>query len=151
MVSVSFISSEKYELQMIKKSRYFCHPFICQKTNKEKNRRHFWPETLTTVSSYNLRNHWLRILVSVLSYRSSSKILKNHFWQPNDDIILNDRNFVGTKARLCCTSWGSMVSVSFNSFEKYELQLRKKFDIFPSSFAQSMKKIDIIFGLKCSL
>ena len=47
----------------------------------KKFRRHFWPETLPTDSSYNLRNHGLRILVSVLSYRSSSIKTKSKIFQ----------------------------------------------------------------------
>ena len=54
----------------------------------------------------------------------------------------------------CSFSWGGMVSVSFISFDKYELQIRKKSTFFSHSFAQKnwvWKKIDVILRLKCSL
>ena len=37
MVSVSFVSVEKYELQMRKKVRNFFHPFFCPKSAVRKN------------------------------------------------------------------------------------------------------------------
>ena len=56
----------------------------------------------------------------------------------------------------CCLSWGRMASVSFVSFEKYELQMKKNFrNFFKSLFLpkkRSRKKFfDAIFWWKCNL
>ena len=47
----------------------------------------------------------------------------------NEGVILDDGNFVGPKSsiHLCCSSQKRTVSVSFISFEKYELRMRKNF------------------------
>ena len=37
MISVSFVSFEKYELQMKKKFEVFLNPFFCPKSEVEKN------------------------------------------------------------------------------------------------------------------
>ena len=67
-----------------------------------------------------------------MRYRSSSlkepKIfLIMYFWQKNERVIFDDGNFEGQKSSLypCCFSRKRMVSVSFFSFEKYELQTFK--------------------------
>ena len=51
------------------------------------------------------------------------------FWQKNEGVILDDGNFVGPKSSLylCCFSRKRTISVSFISFEKYELGMRKIF------------------------
>ena len=59
------------------------------------------------------------------------------FWQENEGVILDDGIFVGPKSSLylCCSSRKRTVSVSFISFEKYELGMRKNFSKkFLSSF-----------------
>ena len=93
-----------------------------------------------------------------LKYKiNRKKFQKNKFfYQKNERDIRDDGNFVGTKPSLhpCCLSWGRMGSVPFFSFEKYELQMRKKFSTFFSSlfFAQktkSEKNFDAIFGRNC--
>ena len=50
------------------------------------------------------------------------------FWQKNEGVIHDDGNFVSPKSSLyqCCSSRKRTVSVSFISFEKYELRMRKK-------------------------
>ena len=77
-------------------------------------------------------------------YTSSSKteqriFLKKikFFWQENEGVIVDDDNFVGSKSSLCLSRFSRKrtVSVSFISFEKYELPMRKFFPIvFLSSF-----------------
>ena len=51
------------------------------------------------------------------------------FWQKNEGVILDDGNFFDPKSSLylCCSSRKRTVSVSFISFEKYELRMRKIF------------------------
>ena len=86
-------------------------------------------------------------LISVMRYTSwsekeSTKFFEKfwRFWQKNEGVILDDGNFVGPKSSLylCCSSRKRTVSVSFISFEKYELRMRKKFSktFFVISFAQ---------------
>ena len=61
------------------------------------------------------------------------------FWQKNEAVILDDGNFAGPKSSLylCCSSRKRTVSVSFISFEKYELGMRKNFSkIFCLLFCQ---------------
>ena len=74
--------------------------------------------------------------ISVMRYTSSSKreprnIFKkmNYFWQKNEGVILDDGTFVDriSSLCLCCFSRKRTVSVSFISFEKYELRMRKNF------------------------
>ena len=77
-------------------------------------------------------------------YELKLKRTKNFFWrklkffrQKNEAVILDDGNFVGPKSSLylCCSSRKRTVSVSFISFEKYELRMRKNFsNNFLSSF-----------------
>ena len=56
---------------------------------------------------------------------------KMYFWQKPEGVILDDKYLGGTKNLYpCCLSWGRMASVSFVSFEKYELQMKKKFSKF---------------------
>ena len=59
-----------------------------------------------------------------------------YFWQKPEGAILDDEYLGGTKNLYpCCLSWGRMVSVSFVSFEKYQLQMKKKmFEIFLNPF-----------------
>ena len=82
----------------------------------------------------------------------------NQFWQKNEGVICDAGNFVGPKSSLhpCYLSRKKMVSVSFVSFENYELKLRKNFSTFFSASllpkkAKYEKKIDVNFGPKCSL
>ena len=76
-------------------------------------------------------------LVSVMRYTSSSKKEPRNFfekklmvfWQKNEGVKLDDGNFVGPKRNLylCCSSGKRTVSVSFFSFEKFELRMWKNF------------------------
>ena len=78
-----------------------------------------------------LTKPWIPYLVSAMRYRSSSlkwprkRFWNNHFSQKNEGIILDDVNFVGQKNSLrpCCFSRKRIVSVSFISFEKYEVRV----------------------------
>ena len=68
------------------------------------------------------------------------------FWQKNEGVILDDGNFDCSKRSLYlrCSSRKRTVFVSFTSFEKYELRMRKKIskNFFPVSCPKtpSMKK-----------
>ena len=80
------------------------------------------------------------------------------FWQRNEGVILDDGNFVDPKSSLylCCSSRKRTVSVSFISFEKYELRMRKIFrKMFCPLFCpktRSMKEnFDFFFRSKASL
>ena len=67
------------------------------------------------------------------------------FWQKNEGVILDDGNFVGPKSSLylCCFSRKRTISVSFISFEKYELGMRKYFsEKFLSSFLPKNTKYE---------
>ena len=71
------------------------------------------------------------------------------FWQKNEGVKLDDGNFVGPKSSLylSCCSRKRTVSVSFISFEKYELRMRKNFCPHFRPKTPSMKKhFDVIFG-----
>ena len=83
-------------------------------------------------------------------YTSSSKKRTKKFFD-----ILDDGNFVGPKSSLylCCSSRKRTVSVSFVSFEKYDLPMRKNFsNFFCSFFAQKhrvwKKNLTLFFGQK---
>ena len=73
--------------------------------------------------------------VYALKVKRTKKFLSKKievFWQKNEGIILDDGNFVGPKSSLylCCSSRKRTVSVSFISFEKYELGKRNIFEKF---------------------
>ena len=63
--------------------------------------------------------------------------------QKSEGVILDDGNFVGLKSSLhpCFVSRKRMASVSFFSFEKNELRMRKKISTYFSSLFCPMKKI----------
>ena len=119
MVFVSIFSSEKNQLQIGK--------------NGKKSEKFF-----ITLFHYH---------ISVMRYTSSSEreprnIFKKmkYFWQKNEGVILDDGTFVDqiSSLCLCCFSRKRKVSVSFISFEKYELRMRKNFSkkFFVLFFAQ---------------
>ena len=80
------------------------------------------------------------------------------FWLKNEGVIHDDGNFVSPKSSLyqCCSSRKRTVSVSFISFEKYELRMRKKISkkfclLFCPKTPSMKKNFDVIFRPKCSL
>ena len=94
--------------------------------------------------------------ISVMRYTSPIKreprnfFLKNEVFltKKNEGVILDDGNIVGPKSSLylCCSSQKRTVSVSFISFEKYELRMRKKFSKnFSSSFLPKNTKYEKTF------
>ena len=66
-----------------------------------------------------------------------------YFKKKNKGVILDDGNFVGPKRSLylCCSSRKRTVSVSFISFEKYELRMRKNLSSFLPKNTENEKKL----------
>ena len=146
MVFLSISRSEKNQLQIGKKLKKFRKIFfITLFAKKNQSEKKF-----DTIYSLKCSLHKPRKINETMNPK--------FFWQKNEAVILDDGNFVGPKSSLflCCSSRKRTVSVSFISFEKYELGMRKNFSkVFLSSFlpkTSSMKKnFDNIFRPKCSL
>ena len=66
MVSVSFVSVEKYELQMRKKIRNFFIPFFAQKAQSEKKLTSFFSKNVAYKTLVYYTKPWTLYLVSVL-------------------------------------------------------------------------------------
>ena len=66
MVSVSFVSVEKYELQMKKKLSKFFHPFCAQKAQSEKRLTSFFSKNIAYKTLVYYTKPWTLYLVSVL-------------------------------------------------------------------------------------
>ena len=66
MVSVSFVSVEKYELQMRKKFSRFFHPFFAQKAQSEKTLTSFFSKNVAYETLVYYTKPWTLYLVSVL-------------------------------------------------------------------------------------
>ena len=75
MVSVSFVSVEKYELQMRKNFRNFFHLFFAQKSQSEKTLTSFFSKNVAYETLVYYTKPWTLYLVSVL--RNKGRKLKN--------------------------------------------------------------------------
>ena len=161
MAFVSTFTSEKNQLQFGKKWKFFeffLHPFICPiiperkkvdviftfthsllnpRTNYETMDSVFvlGPDIQDTDIQARVKKNWeiFSKKSSIFSRKTKASYLMTKTW------------LVQKSPHPCYLSWGRMVSVSFVSVEKYELQMRKNFSTFFSSIflpkKPSLKKI----------
>ena len=143
---VSTFTSEKNQLQFGKKWKlfeFFLHPFICPiiperkkvdviftfthsllnpRTNYETMDSVFvlGPDIQDTDIQARVKKNWeiFSKKSSIFSGKTKASYLMTKTW------------LVQKSPRPCYLSWGRMVSVSFVSVEKYELQMRKNFSTF---------------------
>ena len=152
MVFVSIFSSAKNQLQIgkkLKNSDNFSLLYLPKNTRAKKFRRHFSPKRIleNPRTLFEIMNPYL---FSVMRYSSSGikeprKAFKKfkYFCQKNEGVILDEGTFVDPKSSLypCSFSGGGMVSISFISIEKYEVQIRKKSIFIFFEHKNSMKKM----------
>ena len=156
MLFVSFFSSEKTQLQFGRKWKKFRKIFSLLYLLKKiqsgkkfaitfslKRRLHKPRKTNETINPiFGLGQ------IHELKWKRTNPFfwkLFRYFWQKNEGVILDDGNFVGLKSslNLCCPSRKRTVSVSFISFEKFELRMRKNFSkIFLCSFLPKNTKYE---------
>ena len=133
MVSVSFVSVEKYELQMRKNfSTFFFIHFLPKKPSLKKILTPILSENVAYETLVNYTKPWTLYLILVLRNRGSNiKIVKNSVFskllfkktmEPNFfEIFFRRKCSPGT----CATFSGNMVSVSVMGFEKFAAQVWK--------------------------
>ena len=103
MVSVSFVSVEKYEQQMRKKFSKFFHPFFCPKSAVGKNLTSFFSENVAYETLVYYTKPWTLYLVSVL--RNKGRKMKHskkfaffqNFFQKNQEAEFFLKNFFNEK------------------------------------------------------
>ena len=102
MVSVSFVSVEKYELQIRKKISKFFHPFFAQKAQSEKRLTSFFNKNVAYETLVYYTKPWTLYLVSVLrnkgrKMKHSKNLLFFKTFQKNQEAEFFLKNFFNEK------------------------------------------------------
>ena len=128
---LSVLRNMRYKLE----ERQFLHLFFLKKLMK-------WIFDIIFRLKCSLRNPCTIYETMDSVFCLGSKKFK-YFWQKNEGVLIDERNFVGTNTSLhpCFTSWGRTVSISIFSFEKYALHKEKILTIlFITFIAQKLER-----------